>query len=300
MTLSVPSLRSDQLRLSLEDALSGGSPLRLFALLSQHGGLPGPRPNLELAEVVGDQIASRRGNAQRLLETMINLDEREAPGQSAQAFLLIVAAYTLGTRIRMQYEAERAWQGLQDLAGDPRKVARDGVVAALERIGVQQGGELLLLQFAPWTDGFLQAAVAMETLARRPVMDQTPVQALELLVERLDEVTSLAEEARRSDERTQGRRRLLEALSEFLPPLVARHRGLLPWLQGRLTTQQPELRGAFEHCVRALKQYSLTDEVLDPLRRALDESRAPFRDPTHYKGPTRGRGRKAQRREQRR
>lgn len=294
------SLRNDHIRLALEEAISGNSTQRLFSLLSRHGGLPGPRPNFDLAAAVGDQIASHRAGAQQLLDKMARLDEREAPGQSAQAFLLIAAAHTLGACVLMGYQTDRAWQGLQELAGDARKVARDGVVSTLERVGARLGGDTLIEHLAPWTDGFLQSAVALEVLARRPVMDRTPLQATEALSERLGEMVDLAEEARRSDERTQGRRRLLEGIAEFLPPLLARHQGLLPWFQERLATQQPELRESFERCVQSLKRYALSDETIDPLRQALDGSRAPLRDPTHYKGPTRGRGRKAQRREQRR
>jgi serine/threonine-protein kinase len=295
-----PALRNEQLRLSLEEALSRGAPQRFFSLLGRHGGLPGPRPNLDLAAAVGDELASHRAHAQRLLDTMARLDEREAPGQSAQAFLLVVAAQTLGSRVMVGHEVERSWDGLQELAGDPRKVARDGVVAALERLGVRLGGAALLERLAPWTDGFLQGAVALEALARRLVLDRTPHEAVPLLEARLDELIALAGEARRADERTQGRRRLLETIAEFMPPLVARHQSLLPWLQRCLTTQQPELRDALESCIPALKRLSLTDELLDPLRQSLDGSRPALRDPTHYKGPTRGRGRKAQRREQRR
>lgn len=296
----VQPLRNDQIRLSLDDALVNNAPQRLFSLLSRHGGLPGPRPNFDLAIAVGDQIASHRGGALQLIEAMGSLDDREAPGQSAQMFLLVVAAQALASRILAGHDEERSWRLLQELAGDARKNARDGVVVALERIGARLGGEFLLEHLAPWTDGFLQAAVGVEALARRPVLDRLPIGAAELLQARLDEVLHLAEEARRADERTQGRRRLLEAISEFLPAIVARNTALAPWLQGWFVTQQPELRQAFEECIQGLKRHSLGDEALDPLRQALDGSRPLLRDPTHYKGPTRGRGRKAQRREQRR
>jgi len=295
-----PPLRNDQIRLSLDDALVSGSPQRLFSLLGRYGGLPGPRPNFDLAVAVGDLLASHRAGARQLVSTMASLDEWEAPGQSPQVFLLIVAAQALASQILDGYEVDRSFQGLHDLAGDPRKSARDGVVEALVRVGVRLGGDVLVERLAPWMDGFLQAAVGVEALARRSVLDRLPLSAQEALSRRLDEALRLAEEARRSDERTQGRRRLLEALSEFLPPIVARNLGLLLWLQRWLATQQPELREAFERCLVGLQRQGLGDDGLDPLRKALDASRPPLRDPTHYKGPTRGRGRKAQRREQRR
>ncbi|MCS6900479.1 MAG: hypothetical protein RMJ98_12655 [Myxococcales bacterium] len=300
MRSTTQSLRNDPIRLSLDEALTTGSPLRLFSLLGRYGGLPGPRPNLDLAIAVGDLLASYQGGAQRLLDAMASLDEREAPAQSPQIFLLIVAAQTFAGRVLVGYEVDRSWQGLQDLAGDPRKPARDGVVHALERLGAKLGGDVLVERLAPWMDGFLQAAVGVEALARRPVLDRLPLSAQGALSGRLEEAIRLAEGARRSDERTQGRRRLLEALAQFLPPILARNPGLLPWLQGWLTAEQPELRETFERCLSGLRRHGLGDDALDPLRGALDTSRPPLRDPTHYKGPTRGRGRKAQRREQRR
>lgn len=298
MSASAPLLRNDQIRLSLDDAITRND-RRFFSLLSQFGGLPGPRPNADLAVAAGDLLASRR-EAHRLVREMLELDERDAPGQSPQVFLIMVGAQVLASRILSNFEVEDSWGSLQVLAGDARKPVRDGVVLALERLGVKLGGDALLARLNAWTDGFLQAAVAVETLALRSVLDRTPVTAVEELQARLDEATTLAEQARRADERTQGRRRLLEALAAAIPPVAARFPALMRWLEVRVTTQQPELRAAFEQCVQGLQRQGLNDDALDPIRRALDGSVPALRDPTHYKGPTRGRGRKAQRREQRR
>gem|GEM_PF-383148 len=298
MSVQAPTLRSDQIRLALDEAIARGDQ-RFFSLLSRHGNLPGPQPNTDLAAAVGDLLASRR-EAQALVRQMLVLDEREAPGQSPQIFLIMVAAQALAARIIAKIDVDGSWQELQVLAGDPRKLVRDGVVRALERVAVQQGGGAALARLAAWTDGFLQAAVALEALALRPVLDRMQPSDVGELLARLDETATLAEEARRADERTQGRRRLLEALADALPPIAARFPDALAWLAGRATTQQPELRQAIELCLVGLKRHSLTDDALDPIRKALDGSVPPLRDPTHYKGPTRGRGRKAQRREQRR
>lgn len=273
---------------------------RFFALLTQHGGLPGPFFHTDLAREIGLWLASQRREAAALVDRMVSLDEQEAPGQSGQAFLIIVGTHALAASILQGHEVERSWGRLNDLAADARKVVRDGVAAAVEWVGVQVGGDALLARFTGWTDGFLQAAVALDVLGRRPVLDVLPLSAEEELVARLDEATTLAEKARRADERTQGRRKLLEAISDQIPRMAARFPGVLRWLEQRVRSEQPELRDAFERCVDNLRRQGTPDDQLDPIRKALDGSMSPLRDPTHYKGPTRGRGRKAQRRGERR
>lgn len=292
-------LRNEQIRIAFDEAVTRGDG-RFFSLLSRFGGLPGPRPNVDLALAAGDLVVSRGAASEPLLRQMLALDEREADAKSGMIFVMQVAAQALAGRILAGFDVETSWQRLQDLAGDNRKPARDGVTVALERLAVRLGGGAVLTRLSSWTDGFLQAAVALDALGRRTVLDVITPAAVGELVARVEEATAFAEAARRADERTQGRRRLLEALSDALPPMVQRFPAMLEWFEGRVVTTQPELRAALEQAVAGMQKLGMSDELLDPTRRALDGSVAPLRDPTHYRGPTRGRGRKAQRREQRR
>jgi hypothetical protein len=290
-------LRNDAMRQALDRALSS-SDRYLFTLLARFGNLPGPRPNYELAEAMGDELASRRTAADPLIIEMCSLDERQAPSQGSQVFLIVVGCHALAARYLVGFDRERAVDGLHELAGDPRKVVRDGVISALARLLKSADTAEILERLAGWTDGFLQAAVALEAVSSREVLER--VRDGGLLVSRLEEATSLAENAGRAAERTQGRRRLLEVIPEAITAMGPRFPEVVGWLERRGATKHPELHASLEQALAGLQRAGVVDSDLDPVRKALDGSRPPLRDPTHYKGPTRGRGRKAQRRTERR
>jgi hypothetical protein len=288
-------LRNDAIKRSLDLALTSPD-RRLFVLLAQHGNLPGPRPNHELAEAIGGELVARGQISDALIREMLSLDERQAPGTSSQVFLLMVGAHALASRIQAGFDERASFEALEELAGDARKVVRDGVVSALERLAVDKKGDAaaLLARLASWSGGFLQAAVVLEAFTRRPVLDQLHDAAG--LVAFFDAAADLVENASRAEERTQGRRRLLEVFEQSLPPAAMRFPAVMSWFGQRGSHQQPELRQALEHALDRLRKLGADDTALDPIRQAIDASAPPLRDPTHYKGPTRGRGRKAERR----
>lgn len=287
------TLRSEALRDALDRTIASGDRY-LFSLLVRHGNLPGPRPNEELAAAFGDELAARGAAADRVIAELVGMDETRARGTSAEAFLPYVGAHALGARIARKYDERRSADALEEMAGDARKVVRDGVVATLVRLAPKLD---LPTRLASYFEGFLQAAVALEAMSNRDVLDRIadPTD----LLERLDEATTLAEKAGRAAERTQGRRRLLEVLGMTIPVFATRYPAVVAWVGGRATTKQPELRVAFEEALTALTRAGAPTETLDTLRHALDGSAAPRRDPTTYMGPTRGRGRKANRRAER-
>lgn len=292
-------LRHEALRQALGRALESRD-RHVFRVLVSLGNLPGPRANEAVAQAFADELASHGGAAEPLLREMATLDERQAAGTSAEIFLVYVAAQTFAARILRGFDVAGGYRDLELLAGDPRKVVRDGVISALRRLATAKDGaaDALVTKLAAFADGFLGAAVALEALADRAVLDR--IGDHDALAQRLDEATTLVEDAPRSAERSQGRRRLLEVLAETLPSFAQRVPAVRAWLLPRLATKQPELRAAFEDVVRRLQKAGATNETLAELRAALDRSRAPLRDPTHFKGPTRGRGRKAEGRTQRR
>jgi hypothetical protein len=287
-------LRNELIARALDQALASGD-RRVVALLAHAGGIPGPRPNVELAAAVGDELARAGGaGADALLDTFLAFDEQAAHGRSPEAFLPYVAAFVLVARLGRGKGVEGAWAALHGLAGDARAVVREGVAAALARAATSRPGFAaeFVGRASTWTDGFLHAAVALEAFATKAFLE-APLD-VEALRERLDEAIALAENAPRSAERSQGRRRLLEVVERALAPLVLRHRSLVPWLRGKLGTQQPEVRAAFEGLITRLPRAGAPLDVLEPLRAELDRSAPPRRDPTTFRGPTRGRGRKAQ------
>ena len=292
------TIRSEALLQALDRALTS-SDRRVLQLLVRHGNLPGTRPNHDLAAAFGDELAARGKVTDAFVRELCEVDEMRAQGNSGEAFLPLAGAHALASRILAGYDPKGSWRALAELAADTRKVVRDGVIAALTRLAMATPGaaDEIMRKLGEWTTGFLPAAVALEMLAQRDVLERlTDVDAL---VARLEESTSLAEHASRAEERTQGRRRLLEVLGDVLPKFGARVPRVLAWLIERASLKQPEVRVAFEAALLGLTRAGIAHGDLDPLRRVLDDSAPPRRDPTTYVGTTRGRGRKAQRRSSR-
>lgn len=287
-------VRNEVIARALDQALTSGD-RRVVTLLAHAGGATGPKPNVELAAAVGEELALAGGaGADALLATFLSFGERKAEGRSPEVFLPYVAAFALAARLLRGRGVEGAWRELHGLAGDGRALVREGVVTALSRAASSRPA--LTVEFvgraSGWTDGFLHAAVALELLTTKPFLE-APTD-LDGLRARLDEALDLAENAPRSAERSQGRRRLLTVIEEAFVPLLLRHRTLGAWLQSKLGTQQPELRTAFEGLVQRLARAGAPLDLLEPLRVELDQTAPPRRDPTTFRGPTRGRGRKAQ------
>ncbi len=287
-------LRNEVIARALDQAIASGD-RRVVTLLAHAGNASGARANVELAAAVGEELALAGGpGADALLVTFLAVGERKAQGRNPEVYLPYVAAFALAARIVRGRGESGAWADLHGLAGDGRALVREGVVTALTRAALSRPALVaeFLERASSWTDGFLHAAVALELLTTKPFLE-TPLD-IDVLRARLDEAIDLAENAPRSAERSQGRRRLLETIEQALVPLLMRHRSLGPWLQGKLGSQQPELRTAFEGLVQRLSRAGAPLDLLEPLRSELDRSAPPRRDPTTFRGPTRGRGRKAQ------
>jgi hypothetical protein len=283
----------------LEQALKTEADDTLSALLVRHSHLPSPRPNYTLAGTVSRMILPVP-HMQRLLNRWERILDEDLTNGSAELYLLIVSAhiYTLAL-LNKKGPVKQAWDKLQLMAQDSRHVVRHGVVTALVAMveNSEERALVLLDQAEHWTDGFLQASVMFETLAETTVLSQ--VKDGSKLEKRLDEATDLIEDAPRSAERSQGRRRLLEVMAETLPVFTPRFPSLLDWMVVRCATKQPELRTMWEEVLIRLEKTSIPSANLDPVRQALDASVPPRRDPTTYLGPTRSRGKKAHKRNHR-
>jgi hypothetical protein len=86
--------------------------------LRKHSGLPGPRANLELVAVVGDEA-----DADRLWRLSASSDE----------FLALCGTAGLGRLVTSDPETVLPW--LRELASDQRWRVREGVAMALQRLG---------------------------------------------------------------------------------------------------------------------------------------------------------------------
>ena len=112
--------------------------------LRSHSGLPGPRGNLELAQVVADD------GEKALFERYASLTPEIAPENTPDAFLAFCGVVGLG---RLAAEGQKANIGrLRKLASDPRWRIREAVAMALQRLG-EKDMDLLLEEVEKWSLG---------------------------------------------------------------------------------------------------------------------------------------------------
>lgn len=252
------ALKSERLEAALERAL-GGAPADLVDFLTRSSGLPGPRPNLELARAVGAAIGRAGRAGQELLAALGAEEKRE--------YLLMVAAQGYAAR---QMEGKRdAGEALQGLAGDPRKQVRDGVVDAL-RVMLAARGEAAVRELAGWTDGYLQAHVAMAALADREVLARLATGAGGEVLARLEEAFALADESPRAAERLQGVRTLREGLPKQIAVIAGRFPEALGWLEGKAReTERPESREVVAGAIAAVRREGFGEAEADRLGAVL-------------------------------
>jgi hypothetical protein len=260
------SLRSARLEAALGRAVAEGDAVELFDLLERSSGLPGPRPNLDFAEAVGRAITRFGGKGDPLLRALLASDKE---------FPRIVAALALGARSLAGVDTRGALDELQTLAEDPRHAVRSGVIAAL-RLRITALGEAAVAELAAWTDGYLQAHVALEALADRVILDALPARAPVLA--RLEEAFALADTSPRAAERSQGVRALRAALPAQIAAFAARLPETIAWLERTTAAQRPETREVVEEAIRALRRAKISDAEAKRLRDALEASAPPARD----------------------
>jgi len=114
------------------------------AYLLKESGLPGPRCNIELAQVVADE--GNRG----LFERYLAYTADEAPVNSPYEFLAFCGVVGLG---RLLAEGDQALLPvLRGCASDPRWRLREGVAMALQRLG-DADMPRLLAAMSTWAEG---------------------------------------------------------------------------------------------------------------------------------------------------
>ena len=122
--------------------------------LMKESGLPGPRGNIELAQVVADE------GDEALFLRFLAFDATRAPTNSPYEFLAFCGAVGLG---RLVAEGKRAYlKTLRACASDSRWRMREGVAMALQRVG-DANMPALLREMEKWSAGNLlekRAAVA--------------------------------------------------------------------------------------------------------------------------------------------
>lgn len=150
------------------------------AYLLEESGLPGPRGNLELAQVVADE-----GNRQ-LFERYIAYAAAEAPTNSPYEFLAFCGVVGLG---RLLAEGDTGHlETLRRCASDPRWRIREAVAMALQRLG-DVDMERLIAAMREWAQGTpLEQRAAAAALCEPRLLGQA--QVARAVLEILDQITA--------------------------------------------------------------------------------------------------------------
>ncbi|WP_437625011.1 hypothetical protein [Sorangium sp. So ce1151] len=295
------ALRNPKIDAAIERAVQLGDPAELLTLLDRSSGLPArrggvrapgpdlgpnaplPRVNLDLARAVGAAIADRGAPAERLVRALCASTEEYALIVAAQA-LAAMAARAGGAGGAASPQRGRGARGarggfdplgeLEQLAEDPRRVVRDGVVAALRAV-IAARGDAAVGELASWTDGYLQAYVALEALAERTLL--TGISAGAEVVARLEEAFAMADRSPRADERLQGLRLLRQGMPAQIATFAARFPEVVRWLEERTQVERPESRDVVAQAIAALRRGSFSDAETARLGAALTASAPPAR-----------------------
>ncbi|WP_437289606.1 hypothetical protein [Sorangium sp. So ce406] len=308
------ALRNPKIEAAIERAAQLGDPAELLALLDRSSGLPArrgggrapgpdlgpnaplPRVNLDLARAVGAAIADRGATAERLLRALCASGEEYALIVAAQALASLAtrearearsgsaagAGGAGGAGGRQRGRGARGSRGgldplaeLEQIAEDPRRLVRDGVVAALRAV-IAARGDAAIGELSSWTDGYLQAYVALEALAERTLL--TGLSAGAEVVARLEEAFAISDLSPRADERLQGLRLLRQGMPAQIATFAARFPEVVRWLEEKTQAERPESRDVVAQAIAALRKGSFSDAETARLTAALSASAPPPRD----------------------
>jgi 3-methyladenine DNA glycosylase AlkC len=162
------------------------------SFLLDESGLPGPRANLELVNIVADE------GTEAQFKHFLTFDERRAPRNSQLEFLAVCGVVGMGQLLTRGNSD--ALQILRAAASDSRWRVREGVAMALQRLG-DTDMERLLSEMKRWSRGsFVEMRAAAASLCEPRLLKQTE-HAKETLVI-LDQITTSISDAknRNSDE----------------------------------------------------------------------------------------------------
>lgn len=114
------------------------------SFLLQESGLPGPRANLELVNVVADE------GSEAQFKHFLTFDEMRAPRNSQLEFLAVCGVVGMGQLLAQGNSG--ALQILRTAASDSRWRVREGVAMGLQRLGDTDMGRLLS-EMEHWSRG---------------------------------------------------------------------------------------------------------------------------------------------------
>jgi len=179
------------------------------AYLLRESGLPGPRGNLELAQVVADL------GELKLFQHFLSFNPQQAPTNNPAEFLAFCGVVGLGRLVAAGNEELLA--SLRLFATDPRWRIREGVAMALQRIGQADMDKLLLIAEDWSRSGWLEKRAVIAGLAE-PALLTLPLHVRRAL-KIFDQVTESLRHA--PDRKDDGYRVLRQGLGYGWSVLVA-------------------------------------------------------------------------------
>ncbi len=221
--------KSDEYRRHLR-ALSEWEPYLLA-----HSGLPGPRGNLELAQVVADEASDAQ------LARWRALTPEQAPVNSPEEFLTFCGVLGLG-RALTRGETISGRQELRAFAADPRWRTREAVAMAFQRWGDADMAALLaeMQTWATTNDPLVQRAAAAALC--EPRLLRSPDHAAHVL-QILDEITVRLSQTPQPARKSAAFKTLRQALGYCWSVAVAAHPETgKPLIEQWLTSADPDVR----------------------------------------------------------
>lgn len=189
----------------ISEFLKTGSGENLARYLTSNSNLPGPRGNLELADVFAGVV---KDYAEREPEKLWNLCTKltqfspiEAPVNNPQEFLMFCGARGIGALGASQASFQKALSRLKELASDPRWRTREGVAMAIQSM-IEKQPQKTLNEIASWieNDNWLAMRAVAAGVAEPPLLKdkQTAKTAFELHKKIFAKIAAAQE--RKSDE----------------------------------------------------------------------------------------------------
>jgi hypothetical protein len=189
----------------INELFKTGDEENLAEYLISNSNLPGPRGNLELAEVFADIIEDHAG---REPEKLWNLCMRltqfsiiEAPVNNPKEFLVFCGARGVGALGASSTFFQKAMSRLKELASDLRWRTREGVAMAIQNI-IEKQSQKTLREIEGWIENnnWLVMRAVAAGVAEPPLLEdkQTAKSAFELHKKIFAEIVAAQE--RKSDE----------------------------------------------------------------------------------------------------
>jgi hypothetical protein len=256
------------------------------------------RPNLKLAAAFGTEVAELSG----VTGLLDRLSADDAAPDTDRVFLPIAAAHGWAARIRAGRDVARGWGALALLAADERAVVRVGTLDALMTLSrIDGGGVALVERAAHWLSDrdrevrFGTGAIVADVLADPRVF--AGVKDVDVLLGYLDQLVAEIAAAPRSAERSEGRRRLLLALPGVLALVARGSTAGRNWFEATCeSATHTDVRKVLSDTIVKMGTGAQggSKAGAEGMRKVLEESAKPLRDPTRLRAGT-GRGKASRR-----